>query len=152
MIGELATTNIPVGATHTISDWFTIKVPNTKTNSGKSTRINNHRSEGAYITYKGYKMDIKNDFEVYNQDGSIYHGPNENNLRAHAWGLHHNLNPNSIWNTPWGNYNPNTEKFVNQQDTVLPQAPEIQDDFFGDQGDDFLEGIAAFTQYGEEMQ
>lgn len=149
MIGQLATTNVPIGATHTVSDWFTIKAPNAKTDSGKSTRVNNHRSEGAFLTlnYDGhsYQMDTKNNFEVYDENRQVYHGEHENILKAHAWGLHHNLNVNSMWNTPWGNYNPKTGQFV-----VKQQKPS--NDIFSDQGEGFLESLSEFTTYSKEMQ
>ncbi len=44
MIGELAETNLPIGATHTINDWFTIDPivdrKQQKAHSPKSTKTN----------------------------------------------------------------------------------------------------------------
>lgn len=130
MIGELAETNLPVGATHTVDDWFTINPivngAQQKAKSPKSTRQNPNASPNNASTKKGTSSYTFNGKQyTLTPNGLIELGPNgrqtlvpagqNNEARAYGVGLNNNEPMNQPYNTDWGMFDPVKGKFVNTQ-------------------------------------
>lgn len=122
MIGELAQTNLPIGATHTINDWFTIDPiinrKQQKAHSPKTTRTNPNPIQGKVTRFtdnigNGYYMD--NSYEVYreNPNGNdiLLEGDQYNILKAQMYGLKAGNSMTKPYDTPWGYYNPQLRRF-----------------------------------------
>lgn len=127
MIGEVAKVNLPIGTTHTVSDWFTIKPINAtgqkmKTKSPRSTGSNPHAATPQYITItkKGMTLNVNPaTWEVTDSTGKVYTGPNTNKVKAQAFGMHMNKNMEQPYDTEWGYYDPKTDEFVEKPNKVL---------------------------------
>lgn len=134
MIGEVAKVNLPIGTTHTVSDWFTIKPINAagqkmKTKSPRSTGSNPHAATPQYITItkKGVVLNVNpTTWEVTDSTGKVYTGPNTNKVKAQAFGMHMNKNMEQPYDTEWGYYDPKTDKFVEKPNRVLRTLGEPQ--------------------------
>ena len=134
MIGEVAKVNLPVGTTHTVSDWFTIKPINAagqkmKTKSPRSTGSNPHAATPQYITItkKGMTLNVNpTTWEVTDSTGKVYTGPSTNKVKAQAFGMHMNKNMEQPYDTEWGYYDPKTDEFVEKPNRVLRTLGEPQ--------------------------
>lgn len=122
MIGELAQTNLPIGATHTINDWFTIDPiinrKQQKAHSPKTTRTNPNPIQGKVTRFtdnigNGYYMN--NSYEVYreNPNGNdiLLEGDQYNILKAQMYGMKVGNSMTKPYDTPWGYYNPQLRRF-----------------------------------------
>lgn len=126
MIGEVAKVNLPIGTTHTVSDWFTIKPINAagqkmKTKSPRSTGRNPHAATPQYITItkKGITLNVNpSTWEVTDDTGKVYTGPNANKVKAQAFGIHMNKNMEQPYDTEWGYYDPKADKFIEKPNRV----------------------------------
>lgn len=127
MIGEVAKVNLPIGTTHTVSDWFTIKPINAagqkmKTKSPRSTGSNPHAATPQYITItkKGMTLNVNpTTWEVTDSTGAVHVGPNTNKVKAQAFGMYMNKNMEQPYDTEWGYYDPKTDNFVEKPNKVL---------------------------------
>lgn len=134
MIGEVAKVNLPIGTTHTVSDWFTIKPINAagqkmKTKSPRSTGSNPHAATPQYVTItkKGITLNVNPaTWEVTDSTGKVYTGPNTNKVKAQAFGMHMNKNMEQPYDTEWGYYDPKTDEFVEKPNRVLRTLGEPQ--------------------------
>ena len=134
MIGEVAKVNLPIGTTHTVSDWFTIKPINAvgqkmKTKSPRSTGSNPYAATPQYITItkKGMTLNVNPaTWEVTDSTGKVYTGPNTNKVKAQAFGMHMNKNMEQPYDTEWGYYDPKTDEFVEKPNRVLRTLGEPQ--------------------------
>ena len=134
MIGEVAKVNLPIGTTHTVSDWFTIKPINAagqkmKTKSPRSTGSNPHAATPQYITItkKGMTLNVNPaTWEVTDSTGKVYTGPNTNKVKAQAFGMYMNKNMEQPYDTEWGYYDPKTDEFVEKPNRVLRTLGEPQ--------------------------
>lgn len=122
MIGELAETNLPIGATHTINDWFTIDPivdkKQQKAHSPKSTRVNPTQTQGTVIRFQDasgntYYLTSSNRLYKENPNGNDIELTDSkyNYLKAHAYGARIGETYTRPYDTPWGYYNPQTNKF-----------------------------------------
>lgn len=129
MIGELAKVNLPIGTTHTVSDWFTIKPIDAagqqmKTKSPKSTGSNPHAATPQYITITkgGIALNVNTTtWEVTDSTGKVYAGPNTNKVKAQAFGMLMNKNMGQPYDTEWGYYDPKTDEFV-EKPNIIPRT------------------------------
>lgn len=136
IIGEVAKVNLPVGTTHTVSDWFTIKPINAdgqkmKTKSPRSTGSNPHAATPQYITItkKGMALNVNPaTWEVTDSTGKVYTGPNTNKVKAQAFGMYMNKNMEQPYDTEWGYYDPKIDEFVEKPNGVLRTLEEPQQD------------------------
>lgn len=150
MIGEIATTNLPVGATHTIDDWFTVDPivdrKQIKAHSPKSTRVNPSQRQSSVTRFSdslgnSYYMTSDNKLYKENPNGKDTEVSDTSNvLKAYAYGRRIGESMTSPYNTPWGMYDPTTNKFISKDDllldrfksnlekSLLPQASKIQFD------------------------
>lgn len=117
MIGELAETNLPIGATHTINDWFTIDPivdrKQQKAHSPKSTRVNPTQTQGTVVRFQdasgnSYYLTSSNRLYKENLEGGDTELTDSkyNYLKAHAYGARINETFTRPYDTPWGYYNP----------------------------------------------
>lgn len=122
MIGELAETNLPIGATHTINDWFTIDPivdrKQQKAHSPKSTKTNPTQTQGNVVRFRdtagnNYYMTNSNMLYKENPEGNDTEllGDKYNYLKAHAYGARIGESLTKPYDTPWGYYNPVSGKF-----------------------------------------
>ena len=121
MIGELAGTNLPIGATHTVSDWFTL---NPIDANGKPLKAKSPKSEGFTIGTKAptsinvtigsnnLSVDTKT-WEV-KKNGSIYRGTGVQEAKARAYGIFTKQNMDKPYNTSFGWFNPVTNNFIEE--------------------------------------
>lgn len=126
MIGEIAYTNLPVGTTHTIGDWFTV-VPlgsngeMLKAESPKTTGQNPYKAAPPTITidYNGMAITVNtSNYEVSDSTGKVYEGPKANLIKAEAWGFVTNQSTTKPFNTNWGWFDPVSKKFVDAPNKV----------------------------------
>jgi len=121
MIGEIATINLGIGDTHTISNWFTVNPISedgtiVRAKSPKTTRTNPNAASNRLITFplsdgKNASVDLGAK-EVY-IDGNLYTEDTviRDKYLAHAYGIHSNKDMNQPYQSEWGYYNPVTFKF-----------------------------------------
>ena len=126
MIGEVAKTNLPIGATHTISDWFTLKPIDAKGNiakakSPRSTGKNPHAAEVPEISVTKGGMELSVNTKTWEvSDGTkTYEGKNADKVKAYAFGIHTNKNMEQPYDTEWGYYDPKKDAFVEKPNKVL---------------------------------
>lgn len=126
MIGEVARINLPIGATHTISDWFTIKPIGAngkpmKAKSPRSTGRNPHAAEVPEVVIQRGNMQLFVDPKTWAvSDGKkTYTGPNADKVKAQAFGIYTNQNMEKPYQTAWGYYDPKTDEFVEKPNKVL---------------------------------
>lgn len=138
MIGELAETNLPIGAIHTINDWFTIDPivdkKQQKAHSPKSTRVNPTQIQGTVIRFQdasgnSYYMTNSNRLYKENSEGNDIEVTDSkyNYLKAHAYGIRVNETLTRPYDTPWGYYNPQTGKFETKPSQVTSDAQKLTD-------------------------
>jgi len=154
MIGELATCNLPVGATHTISSWLTINPVTSegqqRAKSPKSIKYNPSATSKEFTQYTYSSASGTHVVAINNQTYDIYlwnatekkweAKPNAKDAKATAFKAQTYINNNHITpnndglvKTPWGTYNVNTGVFVNAQvsntDAIshTPKAPTTED-------------------------
>lgn len=139
MIGEIAKVNLPIGYTHTVSDWFTIKPLDAKgntikTKSPRSTGQNPNSSvvrtiEIPYTTPQG-NIALSVDTTTWEvSDGKqVYTGEKANKVKAQAYGMFTNKNMQEPYDTEWGYYDPKTNKFIEKPNRVLKTLGELQQD------------------------
>lgn len=126
MVGEVAKTNLPIGATHTVSDWFTLKPIDesgniTKAKSPRSTGRNPHAAELPVITLtmKGMQLQVNPKTWEVSDGKKTYEGQNADKARALAFGIYTNQNMEQPYNTEWGYYDPTKDEFVEEPNKVL---------------------------------
>ena len=126
MIGEVARVNLPIGATHTISDWFTIKPISAdgkpmKAKSPRSTGRNPHAAEVPEVVIQRGNMQLFVDPKTWTiSDGKkTYTGPNANKVKAQAFGVYTNQNMEKPYDTEWGYYDPKADNFIEKPTKVL---------------------------------
>lgn len=133
MIGELAETNLPIGATHTINDWFTIDPivdrKQQKAHSPRSTRVNPTQTQGTVVRFQdasgnSYYLTSSNRLYKENLEGGDTELTDSkyNYLKAHAYGARINETFTRPYDTPWGYYNPQTGKFQSKESSEKPVA------------------------------
>ena len=120
MIGELATINLAVGDTHTVSDWFTLKPLDAagkqmKARSPKTTGINPNAAQTTQLmdVGNGWQVNLKANEVWYN--GKLFEGPEKSRVLAHAFGIQSNQDMSQPYMTEWGYYNPTTQTFENPE-------------------------------------
>lgn len=125
MIGEVARVNLPIGTTHTISDWFTIKPIGAdgkpmKAKSPRSTGRNPYAAEVPEVVIQRGNMQLFVDPKTWTvSDGKkTYTGPNVNKVKAQAFGVYTNQNMEKPYQTEWGYYDPKTDSFVEKPTKV----------------------------------
>lgn len=154
MIGELASINLPIGATHTVNEWFTIN-PLTadgtvgKARSPKTLGYNPNKSDNRVEVSFGAttKMYVNPDtWEVTNADGKVAHSTPEEDIdkvRAIAYGLSTKQDMTKPYKTNWGYYNPVSNMFIQEpvvttrslggnlvsKSVVKPATPTVISDF-----------------------
>lgn len=124
LIGEIATTNLPVGGNHTVSDWFTINPIDAnskeiKAKNPKTTGVNPEAVSNTVRVQAGsgklYDVDVRN-WEVLDSERKAHDPKQEseawNAIRAVAYGLHTSKSLEAPFESPWGWYNPKTGKFT----------------------------------------
>ena len=126
MIGEVAKTNLPIGATHTVSDWFTLKPIDaagnvTKAKSPRSIGKNPHAAELPVITLtrKGMQLQVNPKTWEVSDGKKTYEGQNADKARALAFGIYTNQNMEQPYSTEWGYYDPTKDEFVEEPNKVL---------------------------------
>ena len=126
MIGEVAKTNLPIGATHTVSDWFTLKPIDaagnvTKAKSPRSIGKNPHAAELSVITLtrKGMQLQVNPKTWEVSDGKKTYEGQNADKARALAFGIYTNQNMEQTYDTEWGYYDPIKDEFVEKPNKVL---------------------------------
>lgn len=126
MIGEVARINLPIGTTHTVSDWFTIKPigadgKSMKAKSPRSTGRNPYAAEVPEVVIQRGNMQLFVDPKTWSvSDGKkTYTGPNANKVKAQAFGVYTNQNMEKPYQTAWGYYDPKTDNFVEKPNRVL---------------------------------
>ena len=131
MIGALATTNLPEGATHTINDWFTINpIVEGKEQKGKGPSNigeNPNTSKNMFLlTIDGKTYGLGDDNKIYIEKGGSYvEVKASDEFKAHMYGVKYGVNMNKPYTTPWGYYNALTQKFEHQ-DTEAEQNRKQQ--------------------------
>ena len=129
MIGEIAKVNLPIGYTHTVSDWFTIKPLDAKgntikTKSPRSTGQNPNSSvvrtiEIPYTTPQGtIALSVDTTTWEVSDGKTVYKGEKANKVKAQAYGMFTNKNMQEPYNTEWGYYNPVTNEFTQKPSMV----------------------------------
>lgn len=120
MIGEIATINLGIGDTHTISNWFTVKPISedgtvTKAKSPKTTKVNPNATSNRLFTFTNTMGTVQVDLinqEVY-INGSLYTEDIDlrDRILAYAWGMQTGKDMTTPYQSEWGYYNPITAKF-----------------------------------------
>lgn len=154
MIGELASINLPIGATHTVNEWFTIN-PLTadgtvgKVRSPKTLGYNPNKSDNRVEVSFGAttKMYVNPDtWEVTNDAGKVDNYTPEvdlNKIRATAYGIFTKQDMTKPYKTNWGYYNPVSNMFIQEpvvttrslggnlvsKSVVKPATPAVISDF-----------------------
>lgn len=132
LIGEVAETNLLVGATHTVNDWFTLNPivdgKEQKAHVPKSTKtvqrtisksgdfIFNHPSLGTITLTEANTL--------LDSNGNELRGENYNTTKAYLYGLKTQQSMTVPYKTPWGEYNPSEAKFVEQSEHEPPKEIE----------------------------
>lgn len=126
MIGEVAKTNLPIGATHTVSDWFTLKPIDAtgnvaKAKSPRSIGRNPHAAELSVITLtrKGMQLQVNPKTWEVSDGKKTYEGQNADKARALAFGIYTNQNMEQPYSTEWGYYDPTKDEFVEKPNKVV---------------------------------
>ena len=126
MIGEVARINLPIGATHTISDWFTIKPIGAdgkpmKAKSPRSTGKNPYAAEIPEVVIQRGNMQLFVDPKTgaVSDGKKTYTGPDANKVKAQAFGVYTNQNMEKPYDTEWGYYDPKTDNFVEKPTKVF---------------------------------
>jgi hypothetical protein len=126
MIGEIAKTNLPIGATHTVSDWFTLKPIDAtgkiaKAKSPRSTGRNPHAAEipEISVTKGGITLYVNTKTWEVSNGTKTYEGKNADKVKAYAFGIHNNKNMEQPYDTAWGYYNPTTDSFIEKPNKTL---------------------------------
>ena len=166
MIGEIAKTNLPIGATHTISDWFTIKPVDAKGNiakakSPRSTGKNPHAAEVPEISVTKGGMELSVNTKTWEvSDGTkTYEGKNADKVKAYAFGIHTNKNMEQPYDTEWGYYDPTKDEFVEKPNIVLKSIGKPQGSrkeiTYTPKGKStqtyYIEGTHIYNKNGEEV-
>ena len=114
MIGALATTNLPEGATHTVNDWFSINpIIEGQEQKGKGP-VNlgenpNSSKDMFLLTIDGVTYGLGDDNNIYiEKDGGYVEFKATNEFKAYMHGMKFHINMNKPYTTPWGYYNPST--------------------------------------------
>ena len=154
MIGELASINLPIGATHTVNEWFTIN-PLTadgtvgKARSPKTLGYNPNKSDNRVEVSFGAttKMYVNPDtWEVTNDADKVDNYTPEvdlNKIRATAYGIFTKQDMTKPYKTNWGYYDPIGNRFIQEptivkrsmggtlvsKSTATPATPAIVNDF-----------------------
>lgn len=132
MIGELASTNLPIGGTHTVNEWFTLHPLGSngeqlKAKSPKSTGQNPNQAtpNTRLVSYTNgdstimLSVDTKT-FEVTDPStGKVYEGKKADAVKAEVWGYVNNAPSDKPYNTKWGWFNPITKTFVEEPKKVV---------------------------------
>jgi hypothetical protein len=121
MIGEIATINLGIGDTHTISNWFSIKPldengntikPKTSKTTGVNPNAANNRlisiplSDGGSASVNLVTKEVYINGNLYTEDATI-----RDKYLAHAYGIQSGQDMNKSYQSEWGYYNPITFKF-----------------------------------------
>ena len=126
MIGEIAMINLPVGQTHTVSDWFTVKPLDangtiTKTKSPRSTGQNPNAASVPTVTipYKGMELSVDTKTWEVSDGTRTYTGEKADLVKAQAFGIFTNKDMTKPYNTEWGYYDPTTKNWYIQPAEVV---------------------------------
>lgn len=126
MIAEVGETDL--ASLHTISDWFTVnpidgngqelrggRVPNLGSNPQARSQTPQNSEES--VNWNGTELIINTTtWEVRNAStGQVYEGENVNRLRAKKFGLVKDKDMSQPYDTPWGRFDPTTNRFAAQQ-------------------------------------
>lgn len=131
MIGELAETNLPVGGTHTVGDWFTVNPVGQQGSYIQTTGLNPNRNNGQArvvgqeIMYKGVSYTVvPNTWEVFDKDGNKVTGDTTHIVaRVQCAYNGYDITKPGPYQTSVGLYNPVEDKFVQQE----PSTENISD-------------------------
>lgn len=155
MIGELARTNLPEGATHTINTWFTIAPLNAqgqqeKAKSPKSIKENPHSRSSQYTEWvhrysNNASMILKVDnttYDVIKPDGKKATGAKAAVYQARTYILNNNITipENGLVDTPWGTFDVTKEVFTASKPKPTITTPS---------GSDVANGKPKYT-FGED--
>lgn len=132
MIGEIARTNLPIGTTHTVDDWFNVNRVDKEGNEVKSRPIKSiinstpSPKESYYTdTYKDINIKVNLEtFEVTDDKGKTYNGPRANVYKAKAYGYKNKITEGII-QTEWGTFNLDTEQFV--EESSKPEGTVVRE-------------------------
>ena len=126
MIGEIAMINLPVGQTHTVSDWFTVKPLDangtiTKAKSPRSTGQNPNAANVPTVTipYKGMELSVDTKTWEVSDGTRTYTGERADLVKAQAFGIFTNKDMTKPYNTEWGYYDPTTKNWYIQPAEVV---------------------------------
>lgn len=131
IIGEIAETNLHKGATHTVSDFFSLNTVQlqvtAKGNSNTGQEISKNQvqikyTDGRIFTVNTDTWDVYNDKNEKiedNGDSKIIAALNK--FRAFAYGIKTGQPAGSIYDTDWGKYDSSSNKFI----TSLPGQEHI---------------------------
>lgn len=126
IIGEVATTNLPIGGNHTINDWFAVApIINEKVEVDEKGRSKSKGPEPLDIARRAEQemfefRDKKGELWAFNtRTNDLYYKgkkldisePKNQLLAARAYLMANNLLDSEIRDTPFGKYNPNTNTF-----------------------------------------
>lgn len=140
MIGEIAETNLPIGTTHTISDWFTIKPVDAsgnlmKTKSPRSTGENPHAAQVTEIaiTYGNMQLFVDPRTWTVTDGKKTYVGVKADKIKAEAFGIYTNQNMEKPYKTEWGLFDPKTKEFIAEEPMKVvktlgntPASPKVE--------------------------
>lgn len=126
MIGEIAMINLPVGQTHTVSDWFTVKPLDangtiTKAKSPRSTGQNPNAANVPTVTipYKGMELSVDTKTWEVSDGTRAYTEEKADLVKAQAFGIFTNKDMTKPYNTEWGYYDPTTKNWYIQPAEVV---------------------------------
>lgn len=125
MIGEVARTNLPIGATHTVSDWFVIKPVdisggNTKGKAPKTTGFNPYsaKTNTIEVQYKGVSLSVDTQTWEVSDGTKVYTGAKADIIVAYAYGQYTNKNMTAPYDSPKGYFDPVEMQFIAKPEVV----------------------------------
>lgn len=130
MIGELAETNLPIGGTHTVGDWFTVNPIGQQGSYIQTTGLNPNRNNGQArvvgqeIMYKGVSYTVvPNTWEVFDKDGNKITGDTTHIVaRVQCAYNGYDVTKPGPYQTSVGLYNPVDDRFVQQKSNQAQQS------------------------------
>lgn len=125
MIGEVARTNLPIGATHTVSDWFVINPVdisggNVKSKAPKTTGFNPYsaKTDTIEVQYKGMSLSVDTQTWEVSDGTKVYTGAKADIISAYAYGQYTNKNMTAPYDSPKGYFDPVEMKFIAKPEVV----------------------------------
>lgn len=167
LLGELANTNIEVGAVHTINNWFTlqpigkdgkpikgykIKTMGTGTSSVASSIVKVKYNNNEYL------IDTK-EWTVRDASGKKYSGKKTDVLLAETYGIVNKFDSTTPYETPWGRFNPVTKAFEEPSqptptqpvETKVPSATEVNEPTLSNK-EKLIEEVTSAGMYNDEKR